>query len=349
MKGPADRPIAKERDVKEFDWTRRGPLPDAPQRRVPDRSAFGRGLDNLSDAGSDRASGPRRNFESDGKFRDFGNWERKGPLSPTSGPAREGRPLNTEGSSFRRSSPAWGEGRSQDGSRPPRREFQERAPTAAELDNSWRSKMRPDQPPAKEPSNPTSPAAAPTSPVPAAAAPAPATRPKLNLQKRTVPEAPLTPAPATESKASPFGGARPTDTAARERQVEERRQLALRQKKEADEKAKAEKAEKQRQAKEQAKTEGSGADPNGKDTAETPRGGANFEILRRAGEDDSGMAADQDQKEEAPAADAASKEAAGKTNGSWRDAQPAEAADDEGWNTVGPSRQRNNRRGPNRS
>ncbi|PLB51163.1 hypothetical protein P170DRAFT_474708 [Aspergillus steynii IBT 23096] len=341
----------KERDVKEFDWTRRGPLPDAPQRRVPDRSAFGRGLDNMSDAGSERAGGGRRNFESDGKFRDFGNWERKGPLSPTSGPVREGRPAAAEGSSFRRSSPAWGEGRSQDGgSRPPRREFQERAPTAAELDNSWRSKMRPDQAPAKEPSNPTSPAAAPTSPVPAAAAPA--TRPKLNLQKRTVPEAaptttPAT-APATESKASPFGGARPTDTAARERQVEERRQLALRQKKEADEKAKAEKAEKQRQAKEQPKTEG--ADPNGKDTAETPQGGTNFEILRRAGEDESGMTADQDQKEEAAASDAASKEAASKSNGSWRSpAQPAEAADDEGWNTVGPSSKRNNRRGPNRS
>ncbi|KAI9039625.1 translation initiation factor 4B [Aspergillus affinis] len=332
----------KERDVKEFDWTRRGPLPDAPQRRVPDRSAFGRGLDNVSDAGSER--GGRRNFESDGKFRDFGNWERKGPLSPTSGPVREGRPAAAEGSSFRRSSPAWGEGRSQDGSRPPRREFQERAPTAAELDNSWRSKMRPDQaPPAKEPSNPTSPAAAPTSPVPAAAAPA--TRPRLNLQKRTVADAPSSTAPATESKASPFGGARPTDTAARERQVEERRQLALRQKKEADEKAKTEKAEKQRQAKEQPKTE---ADPNGKDTPETPQGGANFEILRRAGEDEGGMAADQDKKEEAAPSDAASKEAAGKTNGSWRGgaAQPEEAADDEGWNTVGPSRQRNNRRGP---
>jgi len=50
---------------------------------------------------------------------------------------------------------AWGEGRpqgSQDGgSRPPRREFQERpvverTPTAAEQDSQWRTKMRPDAP-----------------------------------------------------------------------------------------------------------------------------------------------------------------------------------------------------------
>nr|XP_001397207.2 translation initiation factor 4B [Aspergillus niger CBS 513.88] len=318
----------KERDVKEFDWTRRGPLPDIPQRRVPDRSSFGRNLDNVSDAGSERGSG-RRNFESDGKFRDFSNWERKGPLSPPPAPVREGgRSRNDEGPGFRRSSPAWGEGRSQDGSRPPRREFQERTPTAAELDNAWRSKMRPDQPP-KEASNPPSPAAAPA---------APATRPRLNLQKRTVTEAVSSPSANTESKASPFGG------------------IAIRQKKEADEKAKAEKpertekTEKQRPAKEQPKAEKSGtpADPNGRDVAEHAQGGTNFEILRRAGEDESGMTADQDQTEEAAAAaknaEASSNAAPSKANGNWR-AGPAEAgADDEGWSTVS-SKQRNNRRG----
>ncbi|KAB8260680.1 hypothetical protein BDV32DRAFT_44239 [Aspergillus pseudonomiae] len=336
----------KERDVKEFDWTRKGPLPapEAP-RRVPDRSSFGRNMDNFSDAGSERTGG-RRNFESDGKFRDFGNWERKGPLSPT-GPVREGgRPRTNEGSSFRKSSPAWGEGRSQDGSRPPRREFQERAPTAAEMDNAWRSKMRPDQP--KESSNPPSPAAAPASP----AAP---TRPRLNLQKRTVTDAVSSPAAGTGTGASPFGGARPIDTAAREKEVEERRQLALRQKKEADEKAKAEKGDKQRPAKDQAKGDKTGpsADATGRDTADTPQGAKNFEILRRAGEDESGMAADQDQSEEAkPAAKAeASNDAApSKENGSWRraPAQPADAADEEGWSTVS-SRQRNNRRGAGRT
>ncbi|KAL2837844.1 hypothetical protein BJY01DRAFT_39791 [Aspergillus pseudoustus] len=336
----------KERDVKELDWTRRGPLPSAPERRVPDRASFGRNLDNVSDAGSE----PRRrsNFESDGKVRDFSNWERKGPLSPP--PPREGgRPVSNEGGpGFRRSSPAWGEGRSQDGSRPPRREFQERAPTAAELDNQWRARMKPDPSP-KEPSNPPSPAAAPAAPVsPAAAAPAPATRPKLNLQKRTVTETSKS-APTSESKSSIFGGAKPIDTATREKEVEQRRQLALRQKKEADEKAKAEKVEKQRVAKDAAKSEkpSSTLDPNGRDTAEHPQGGANFEILRRAGGDESGMAADQDQEQPTEAAAAGTAEApkADKANGNWR--QPAStenAGDDEGWSTVG-SRQRNNRRG----
>lgn len=331
---------AKERDVKEFDWTRRGPLPELPTRRVPDRSGFGRNLDAASDAGSDR--GGRRGMESDGKPRDFGNWERKGPLSPGAAPVREGRPRNIEEPGFRRSSPAWGEGRSQDGSRPPRHDLH--APTAAELDNAWRSRMRPDQPPQKEPSNPPSPAAS--------TAPAPATRPKLNLQKRTVPDAALSPASSTtDSKASPFGGARPIDTATREREVEERRQLAIRQKKEADDKAKAEKAEKQRQTKEQAKAEKSELDANGKDSVETPQGGKNFEILRRAGEDENGMTADQEPEEQAGEAAAASsaKPAAndqGNANGNWRSgpAEAAEAADDEGWSTVG-SRQRSNRRG----
>ncbi|RAL04791.1 translation initiation factor 4B [Aspergillus ibericus CBS 121593] len=331
----------KERDVKEFDWTRRGPLPELPQRRVPDRSSFGRNLDNVSDAGSERATG-RRNFEGDGKFRDFSNWERKGPLSPPPAPVREGRPRGDDGPGFRRSSPAWGEGRSQDGSRPPRREFQERTPTAADLDNQWRSKMRPDQP-AKESSNPPSPAAAPA---------APATRPRLNLQKRTVTDAASTPSAGAESKASPFGGARPIDTAAREKEVEERRQIAIRQKKEADEKAKAEKTdktEKQRPAKDQPKEKsGSSADPNGRDTAEHAQGGKNFDILRQAGEDESGMTADQDQTEEAAAAakgaEASTEAAPSKANGSWRSGPAETGADDEGWSTVS-SKPRNNRRG----
>lgn len=330
---------AKERDVKEFDWTRKGPLPDLPSRRaaVPDRTGFGRNLDAMSDAGSDR--GGRRNMESDGKPRDFGNWERKGPLSPVGPPVREGgRPRSNEGPGFRRSSPSWGEGRSQEGSRPPRHDLH--APSAAELDTEWRARMRPDQAPAKDPSNP---------PSPVAAAASPATRPRLNLQKRTVPDAVLSPAPSsTDSKASPFGGARPIDTAARERQVEERRQLAIRQKKESDDKAKAEKAEKQRQAKDQAKSEKAVSDANGKDGAEAPQGGKSFEILRRAGEDESGMTADQEPEEATGAAGAtAEKEAApSNANGDWRNepVESAEAVDDEGWSTVG-AKQRSNRRG----
>lgn len=203
--------------------------------------------------------------------------------------------------------------------------------------------MRPDAPPAKEPSNPPSPAAAPASP---AAPAAPATRPKLNLQKRTVGETPLSPAPGTESKASPFGGAKPIDTATREKQVEERRELAIRQKKETDEKAKAEKAEKQRAAKEQAKAEKAAtqADPNGKDNPDMPQGGKNFDILRETGGDEGGMTADQD--EEATKATGESQEApAGQANGSaLAEGAEALAGDDEGWSTVS-TKQRTNRRG----
>lgn len=211
--------------------------------------------------------------EGDGKTRDFGNWERRGPLSPLPqqerGPASRdgGRQMSREmsrgndgpkGDSFdRKSSPAaWGEGRaavdSQDGgSRPPRREFQERpvverAPTAAEQDSQWRTKMRPDAPAApaaKSPGASRDGSEAPSSPAPGNATPAaPAGRPRLNLAKRTVSEMPDQPSPTTstaggDAKASPFGAARPIDTAAKEREVEERRLAALKEKKDAEEKA----------------------------------------------------------------------------------------------------------------
>lgn len=101
--------------------------------------------------------------------------------------------------------------------------------------------MRPD-PPARTPGQSREGSETPSSPAPPAAVPA--GRPKLNLQKRTVSETTDTPAPAptSESKPNPFGGARPIDTAAREREVEERR---LREKREAEERAKAEKAAKE--------------------------------------------------------------------------------------------------------
>lgn len=194
----------------------------------------------MSDAGSERG-GTRRSafFDADNKVRDFGNWERKGPLSPvpTAGPPlRDGGRLRDAGPPRERGpSPAWGEGRSETGSRPPR---PERAPTAAEMDNQWRAKMKPDTSPA-----PTTPdASAPTSP---AAKEVPKERPRLNLAKRTVS---TTPAPADAAavapsdKASPFGAARPIDTATREREIDEKRALAARQRQEAELKAKEEKA-----------------------------------------------------------------------------------------------------------
>lgn len=154
---------------------------------------------------------------------------------------RDGGRVRDDGpSAERRASPSWGEGRSDAGSRPPRREFEprppvERAPTAADQDTQWRARMKPDASPAPTPdvSTPTSPAQQ-----------APKERPRLNLTKRTVstanPDEPGS-APA-DAKASPFGAAKPIDTAQREREIEDKRQLTLRQKKEADDQAKEEKA-----------------------------------------------------------------------------------------------------------
>jgi translation initiation factor 4B len=189
----------------------------------------------------------------------------------------------------RRESPAWGEGRSNDGSRPPRREFSdrpqyERQPTAPELDSQWRTKMRPDAP-VKSPTA-TPDASVPSSPAPHFAAPA--TRPRLNLAKRTVSEAPETPLAATQpdSKANPFGAAKPIDTAAREREIEEKRQLAIRQKKETDDKAREERKAKDSVEKSVSspRTEAPPASSTEKKEngdEEKPR--ANFEILQRAG------------------------------------------------------------------
>lgn len=251
-KDRGDRPEARELN----DWSRKGPLPDLPGRG--DRQSS-RGFGN--DFGGDRGERKERFPEGDGKVRDFGNWERKGPLSPIAqperGPREGGRPRTNdgprgEGFRERRSSPAaWGEGRqqgSQDGSRPPRREFQERpvverTPTAAEQDNQWRTKMRPDAPAAKSPIPSRDGSEAPSSPAPSNAHPV--GRPKLNLAKRTVSDMPDQPSPTSvsgDAKASPFGAARPIDTAAKEREIEEKRVAAIQAKKEAEEKAKEEKA-----------------------------------------------------------------------------------------------------------
>ncbi|CAD6576046.1 MAG: hypothetical protein ASARMPREDX12_007715 [Alectoria sarmentosa] len=350
-----DRP-----DAREFgDWTRKGPLADVPgQRRVPERGGFGSGrggFDNASEAGSDRGDrgGRRAGYEQgDGKVRDFGNWDRKGPLTPTlpTGPAARSfdRPVSRDGPPIRRNSPAWGEGRSQDGSRPPRREFVERppverAPTAAEQDSQWRTKMRPDAPPAP-PVQPVQAAKSPaipnrelsTPPSPAGAPAAPTTRPKLNLAKRTVSEAPSEAnssdaAPAADSKASPFGAAKPIDTATREKEVEEKRQIALREKKEADEKARTDKKATEDKAREEKKAreaeqankaeqapawkkrsppekvngqeqkKANGQAQETENGASAPPPGRSYEILRRTANEDSSAA--DEEAEEAEAAE----------------------------------------------
>ncbi|OAQ62399.1 RNA recognition motif containing protein [Pochonia chlamydosporia 170] len=220
------------------DWTRKGPLPDLPGRRAGPGSDFG----------GERERRPPRDPAAEPRAPREMNWERRGPLAPL--PPQEGGPGPRDGSrtrpapeglgergeshrGSRQGSASWGEGR-QDGSRPPRREQPERAPTAAEKDFQWRSNMRPDAP---KPQEETESPASPTAPAPAQGG-----RPRLNLQKRTVSEATDAAAttPSGDAKASPFGAARPINTAAREQEIEEKRQIAIREKREADEKAKEE-------------------------------------------------------------------------------------------------------------
>lgn len=258
------------------DWTRKGPLePAAP--RGPPRGA--------PEFGERRP--PRDPAAPEGKAARDLTWERRGPLAPL--PQEEGAPgsrdgsqqrpapegLGERGGSYRgdrRQVPAtWGESRPE-GSRP-RREYTERperperperAPTAAEKDMQWRDRMRPD---ASQDAPPVQEGSVPGSPVTPAAAPAPAGRPRLNLQKRTVSEATdaASPTVGSDSKASPFGAARPIDTATREKEVEAKRQQAIREKREADEKAK----EERRLAKEAAaKAEAEGKDERTETTTE---------------------------------------------------------------------------------
>jgi translation initiation factor 4B len=270
-------------------------LPDLPreqnQRRVSERGGgFGGGYEPAPgmERGGSRRGG---NFAPEGDRappRDMSNmsWERRGPLSPVPGaapPMREGRVRNNDAPRERRNSPAWGEGQARSeaagsqegGSRPPRERPQvERAPTAAEMDNQWRSKMRPDAPvksdtPTPEPSAPSSPAQA----------SAPSQRPRLNLAKRTVSEAqPAQAATSSDAKASPFGAARAVDTAAREREVEEKRQIAIREKKEADDKARAAKAAVQKAEKEGQGSENGKAESEKKENGDAPK--PSFSILQ---------------------------------------------------------------------
>ncbi|KAK4631514.1 putative eukaryotic translation initiation factor 4H [Fulvia fulva] len=372
------------------DWSRRGPLPDLPsQGRQPSNRGFNRGGafdDARSDAGSERAGSGRRPgfFEDDGKVRDLGNWERKGPLSPVPGQpgGRDGGRLREAGPpGDRRPSAAWGEGRSDAGSRPPRREFEprpERAPTAAEQDNQWRTKMKPDASPAPTPdvSSPTSPAQE-----------TPKERPRLNLTKRTVSTAEPSSAttPSADAKASPFGAARPIDTATREREVEEKRQIVIREKEESDKKAAEEKKEKDaaahaaraeradrgqaegekvtsptgerpprndRRPSRQQQQNGGGAwrkEPAKENGEGPPQPKASFNVLQTDGADEAGGL-------DTPDADAKGtiigdketkpQEPVVAANGDAKDT--AEALEDDGWSTV-PAKTKNNRRAGGRA
>lgn len=377
---PKDRPEARELN----DWTRKGPLPDLPNtgRRASDRGGY-RNFDTGSDGGSERGErGERRRppFEGDGKVRDFGNWERKGPLSPVppSGPLRDGGRVRGREAprGERKQSPAWGEGRSQDGSRPPRREFQEkshyeRQPTAPELDNQWRSKMRPD-------ASAKSPVATPDTSVPSSPAPtpaAPAVRPRLNLAKRTVSEAePALASTSSDSKSNPFGAARPIDTAAREKEVEEKRQLALRQKKEQEDKAREEKkardaATKSEKEKAAPATPTSPKEPSKaskENGTEEKSASLNYEILRNVDNESADAEAEDDAVDPPANGNIVEGKAVkpkevirnppqNKSEGAWRRKSGTPAApagsttggpEEDGWSTV-PQKSKNNRRGGN--
>ena len=374
-------------------------MADIPGQRKPsDRSTFGsdrggdrtgyggRNYENASDAGGERSSRRPAYEQGDNKVRDFGNWERKGPLTPTLpaaalAPKGLDRPVSHDGPRERRNSPAWGEGRSQEGSRPPRKEFVERpaverAPTAAETDNQWRSKMRPDPPaapPAVSPASSNKEQSVPSSPAALPAAGPPTTRPKLNLQKRTVSQAEPSPALVT-GVASPFGGARIIDTAAREKEIMEKREREAREKKEQDDKVREEKRaveekakEERKQAKEAEKAEKSSApkDKVNGQTKEKENGieapGKNYQILRRGTHDDTATADNEDHDNKANGIvidDKAVKPQEivkdiqpKKTNGidtqqSEGSASPSTSVlEEDGWSTV--SKARNNRKNGN--
>lgn len=357
-------------------------------QRQPSNRGFNRNFnDNMSDAGSERGGPGRRPgfFEGDGKVRDFSDWSRKGPLSPapTAGPpVRDGGRVREAGPPVeRRQSPAWGEGRSDAGSRPPR---PERVPTAAEQDTQWRARMRPDPSPVPTPdvSTPSSPQQQ-----------APKERPKLNLQKRTVSsavEGESASNSATDSKASPFGAARPIDTATRDREVAEKREIAIRQKRDAEAKEREEKTQKEaaaRQARADRADRGqaqeddkvtsptsesgrgarrpsrqqNGSKSAAKENGETPAGAkASFSILRRDtddGEDDGAVGdegeedangsitADKSIKPQGPQVEIPK----GAVEGAPQNPESTAAAlEEDGWATV-PSKQKNNRRGGGRA
>lgn len=357
----AEPPKERQESNRDFsDWSRKGPLPELPgQGRQPSRTFERRPFEDRSDAGSEVGGGKRPGyFQDDGKVRDFGDWSRKGPLSPTATaavPAREGR-----------GNPTWGEGRDSDaGSRPPRKEFQERAPTAADQDSQWREKMRADPAPVASPE-----ASTPSSPQ---VAQAPKERPRLNLTKRTVSDQKSgdAPAAAPQSKASPFGAARPTDTANRDREIAEKREIAIREKREADDKAKEEKAAKDAAAK-QARADQDDKTPEGGARRASRQNGPpknnpwrqngeqsdkNVSILKRDNE------TEQEAQRDTPDGDANGEIVADKETkpqeivqevtrdageGAKQTETTAETLEDEGWSTVS-AKPKNSRRGGTRA
>lgn len=237
--------------------------------------------------------------------------------------------------------------------------------------------MRPDAPvksdtPTPEPSAPSSPAQA----------AAPAQRPRLNLAKRTVSEAqPAQASASSDAKASPFGAARAVDTAAREREVEEKRQIAIREKKEADDNARAAKAAAQKsERKEGQESENGKAEGEKKENGDASK--PSFSILQHEedgdketgdeGSEAADASANGDAAEDKAAEDKAAEDKAAKPKefireppkgpkndkGAWRrksstpntPASPkvggaSEKVEDDGWSTVAAARKGGKGRG----
>ncbi|KAK9452420.1 uncharacterized protein V1518DRAFT_411184 [Limtongia smithiae] len=147
-----------------------------------------------------------RRTVSDGKVRDFDSWERRGPLPPVHNEERRQQRSSTFSS--------WKEGGDREG--------REDATENTRSFDNWRSgssfdTIRRDGPSRSREGSST--------PEP----PRPMERRRLNLQKRTQPvegAAPAAPAAAPAStKASPFGGAAPVDTAKKLLELEQKRVL----------------------------------------------------------------------------------------------------------------------------
>jgi len=154
----------------------------------------------------------------------------------------------------------------------------------------------------------------------------------------------------SESKSNPFGAARPIDTSAREKEVEEKRELAIRLKKEAEDKAR---EEKKKETAEKAGRESVPPTPIAETSREKDAEGkpaANYEILRRAGDGEAGEPEEEDgtgaNGEIAQDTAVKPKEVVRdppKTEGAWRRKSDAPAApsasttepvEDDGWSTV---------------
>lgn len=184
----------------------------------------------------------------------------------------------------------------------------ERALSAADRDNEWRRGARPDVPVKSSPASPV----------------IPQTRPKLELKKRSEVAVNAVSSPSADSKASPFGAARPIDTAAKLKEVEEKIAQQAAAKKERDEKLREEK----RLAKDKEEKE------KGASTPTAPR---NFDNFRRGS-----AAVSVDGNEARPSKSAAGSVAGDKTPAAAEEvASPVVQQEEDGWSTVVQKRGRN--------